>query len=193
MMFQPCFLAVEKKERMSAKSIAPCNDRKPPEIFLTKLHHARVAFGLIVGEGNSRIVKDAQCVLFARCEAQEEIVSGSARRTAPPFAASLDRGAHQRLWPHQKSAVALRRGDRLFASQMDSQHSDSDAHVARPQGSHPGKKLKAISTASSTWSTNGQRRSPAASGCGLRRTVTCSSMTTSTSHRSSFGLIEDRP
>ena len=33
MMFQPCFLAVEKKERMSAKSIAPCNDRKPPEIF----------------------------------------------------------------------------------------------------------------------------------------------------------------
>ena len=33
MMFQPCFLAVEKKERMRAKSIAPCNDRKPPEIF----------------------------------------------------------------------------------------------------------------------------------------------------------------
>jgi hypothetical protein len=33
MMFQPCFLAVEKKERMSTKSIAPCNERKPPEIF----------------------------------------------------------------------------------------------------------------------------------------------------------------
>src|ERR1019366_8246767 len=33
MMFQPCFLAVEKKERMTAKSIAPSNDRKPPEIF----------------------------------------------------------------------------------------------------------------------------------------------------------------
>ena len=33
MIFQPCFLAVDKKERMSAKSIAPCNDRKPPEIF----------------------------------------------------------------------------------------------------------------------------------------------------------------
>jgi hypothetical protein len=31
MMFQPCFLAVETKERISAKSIAPCNDRKPPE------------------------------------------------------------------------------------------------------------------------------------------------------------------
>jgi hypothetical protein len=33
MIFQPCFLAVEKKERMIAKSIAPSNDRKPPEIF----------------------------------------------------------------------------------------------------------------------------------------------------------------
>ena len=33
MMFQPCFLAVEKKERMSAKSIAPSAERKPPEIF----------------------------------------------------------------------------------------------------------------------------------------------------------------
>ena len=33
MMFQPCFLAVEKKERMSAKSIAPAGERKPPEIF----------------------------------------------------------------------------------------------------------------------------------------------------------------
>jgi hypothetical protein len=29
MMFQPCFLAVEKKERMSAKSIAPSDERKP--------------------------------------------------------------------------------------------------------------------------------------------------------------------
>src|ERR1700722_8291911 len=33
MMFQFCFLAVETKERISAKSIAPCIDRKPPEIF----------------------------------------------------------------------------------------------------------------------------------------------------------------
>ena len=33
MMFQLCFFAVEKKERMTAKSIAPSNDRKPPEIF----------------------------------------------------------------------------------------------------------------------------------------------------------------
>jgi hypothetical protein len=34
-----CFLAVATKERTSAKSIAPCNDRKPPKI-LTKHHHA---------------------------------------------------------------------------------------------------------------------------------------------------------
>ena len=33
MMFQSCFLAVETNERMSAKSMAPSNDRKPPEIF----------------------------------------------------------------------------------------------------------------------------------------------------------------
>jgi hypothetical protein len=26
MMFHPCFLAVEKKERISAKSIAPCGE-----------------------------------------------------------------------------------------------------------------------------------------------------------------------
>ena len=34
MMFQPCFLAVEKKERMSAKSTAPSSERKPPPNFL---------------------------------------------------------------------------------------------------------------------------------------------------------------
>ena len=45
---------------------------------MTKLHHAPVAFGLIVGEWNSRVMKESQRVLFARCEAQEEIVSGSA-------------------------------------------------------------------------------------------------------------------
>ena len=32
-MFQPCFLAVERTERMTAKSFAPSSDRKPPEIF----------------------------------------------------------------------------------------------------------------------------------------------------------------
>ena len=33
MMFQPCFLAVEMKERMVAKSGAGL-ERKPPEIFI---------------------------------------------------------------------------------------------------------------------------------------------------------------
>ena len=36
MMAQPCFLAVEKNERMSAKSTAPSTERKPPEIFWRK-------------------------------------------------------------------------------------------------------------------------------------------------------------
>ena len=33
MMVQPCFLAVERKERMTAKSVAPSRERKPPDIF----------------------------------------------------------------------------------------------------------------------------------------------------------------
>src|ERR1700746_2233381 len=95
MMFQPCFLAVETKERMSAKYIAPS---KAAGYFLPKLHHAPVAFGLIVGEGNSRIAKEAQCILFARREAQKEIMAGSARRTAAPFTAGLYGSLCQRLF-----------------------------------------------------------------------------------------------
>ena len=76
MMFQPCFLAVEKKERMREVHRA-FRRAKAAGDFLPKLHHAPVAFGLIVGEGNRRIVKEAQRVLFARCETQEEIMSGS--------------------------------------------------------------------------------------------------------------------
>ena len=56
---------------------------------MTKLHHAPVAFGLVVGERNSRIAKEAQCILFARRETQEKIMAGSARRMAAPFAADL--------------------------------------------------------------------------------------------------------
>ena len=74
---------------MSAKSIAPSAERKRAGDFLPSCIPMRVALGLIVGEGHRRIVKEAQRVLFARCEAQEEIVSGSARRTAAPFSASL--------------------------------------------------------------------------------------------------------
>jgi hypothetical protein len=44
--------------------------------FLFDLHHASIAFGLIVGEGHGRIVEKAQSVLLAGCVA---LVSGSAR------------------------------------------------------------------------------------------------------------------
>jgi hypothetical protein len=30
---QPCFLALESSERMTLKSVAPCCERKPPDIF----------------------------------------------------------------------------------------------------------------------------------------------------------------
>jgi hypothetical protein len=33
MIFQPCFLAVERKDQMVAKSLAPSSERNPPEIF----------------------------------------------------------------------------------------------------------------------------------------------------------------
>jgi regulator of protease activity HflC (stomatin/prohibitin superfamily) len=32
-MFQPCFLAVERSERMTAKSLAPSSERNPPEFM----------------------------------------------------------------------------------------------------------------------------------------------------------------
>jgi hypothetical protein len=97
MMFQPCFLAVEKKERMSAESIAPSNERKLPEIF-DEASSCALAFGLIVGEGNRRIAKEAQRRLFACCEAQEEFVCplrrGARRRRLPaPFMAARASGA----------------------------------------------------------------------------------------------------
>ena len=63
---------------------------------MPKLHHAPVAFGLIVGERNGWIVKEAQCIFFAHCEAQEEIVSDSSRCPTASFAAFLNHGARQR-------------------------------------------------------------------------------------------------
>jgi hypothetical protein len=44
------------------------------KLLFCYLHHAGVAFGLIVGEGRGRSVEEAQDVLFAICEAQEKIV-----------------------------------------------------------------------------------------------------------------------
>src|SRR6266478_8855226 len=96
MMFQPCFLAVGEEGADEGEVHCTFRRAKAAGDFLTELHHAPVAFGLVVGEGNSSIVKEAQRVLFARREAQEEIVSGSARRAAAPFAASLGGGARQR-------------------------------------------------------------------------------------------------
>jgi len=64
--------------------------------FLLDLHHAGVAFGLIVGEGNSQIIEEAQDVLFAICEAQEKIVPGSARFAATALGFSLGGGGRER-------------------------------------------------------------------------------------------------
>ena len=104
MMFQPCFLAVEKKRADDRKVGCAFERSKAAGDFLAELHHAPVAFGLIVGEGNGRIVKEAQCVFFACCEAQEEIVSGSARRRATSIAGSLHGGARQRRSPSARMA-----------------------------------------------------------------------------------------
>src|ERR1700682_5637534 len=54
MMFQPCFLAVETKERMSTKPIAPSNERKPPEIFCRSfiIRPSRSAWLLVKGAGS---------------------------------------------------------------------------------------------------------------------------------------------
>ena len=53
----------------------------------------------------------------------------------------------------QSGAVEVREGQALLG-EMDSQHADSNAPVARPQGpDRRHARSKAISTASSTWST----------------------------------------
>ena len=43
--------------------------------FLPQLHHARVAFGLVVGKGHVRIVQKPQYAVPALLEAQEEIMA----------------------------------------------------------------------------------------------------------------------
>jgi hypothetical protein len=78
---------------MIAKFIAPPRLRKPLEIFGFDLHHAAIAFGLVIGEGRSRIDGEAQNVLLARGEAQEEIESGSTPLAAKPRRDQLRRPA----------------------------------------------------------------------------------------------------
>jgi hypothetical protein len=94
-------LAVEKKDRMSAKSMAPSAERKPPEIFYR-------GFGLIVGEGHRWIVKKAQRVLFALCKTQSEIVSGSARHMTAPFSASLFTDWVRGAWASWNASTSAR-------------------------------------------------------------------------------------
>src|SRR5665647_2257271 len=55
MMFQPCFLAVERKPRMVAKSAAPSGERKPPEIFMRSfiMRTSRSASLLLKGTAGS--------------------------------------------------------------------------------------------------------------------------------------------
>jgi hypothetical protein len=77
MTFHTCFSAVPMGDQMIAKFIAPSRLRKPLEIFCFDLHRVAIAFGLVIGGGHSRIDGEAQNVLLARGEAQEEIVSGS--------------------------------------------------------------------------------------------------------------------
>src|SRR3954468_8675268 len=57
--------------------------------FLPDLHHAPVALGLIVGEGHGGIVQEAQHVVLAGAEAQEEIMAGASWRSPPSLAAAV--------------------------------------------------------------------------------------------------------
>ena len=59
--------------------------------FLPQLHHARVAFGLIVGEGHIGIVQKPQHVVPALLEAQEKIVADASRLAAAALDATKRR------------------------------------------------------------------------------------------------------
>src|SRR5664279_6304088 len=59
--------------------------------FLAQFHHAAVAFSLIVGEGNGRIVQETQRVLPARREPRQQVMSSATRRAPATFAAAFYR------------------------------------------------------------------------------------------------------
>src|SRR4029077_572639 len=65
--------------------------------LLFDLHHAAIAFSLIVGEGDVGIVEEAEDVLLTAGEAQEKIVSGSTRLATAPVALRVSGGAQRRL------------------------------------------------------------------------------------------------
>ena len=94
MTLQPCFLAAEMKERMLAKSSAPSVERKPGRrlfwIFWRSfiMRSSRSASLLVKGTVGSQ---EAQRVLLARHQPQQQIAPGSARRAAASFAGALFR------------------------------------------------------------------------------------------------------
>ena len=55
--------------------------------FLPQLHHAGIAFGLIIGEGHVRIVQKPQHVAPALIETEEKIVADPSRLYAASLAA----------------------------------------------------------------------------------------------------------
>ena len=64
--------------------------------FHAPLHHAQIAFGLVVTVWHDSAVQEAQRVVATGQEPQQLIMSGSPRRTAPGFAAAFRRGPRQR-------------------------------------------------------------------------------------------------
>ena len=63
--------------------------------FHAQFHHADVAFGLVVAEGHGGIAQEAQRVASPGQQAQQQIMSGSSRRTATDFTTWSGRGALQ--------------------------------------------------------------------------------------------------
>jgi hypothetical protein len=102
MTFQPCFLAVEMRERITAKSFLR------PEAagdFLPDLHHAPVALGLIVGEGHSGIVQEAQHVVLAGAETQQKMVRRGGRPRRLPLVGGVASGGW--FWWNASPSVTM--------------------------------------------------------------------------------------
>ena len=59
-MFWPFFLAGEREERTLANRRAPGRVRTPPEIFCLTVMPAKVAFGEIVGEGDTEVEHEGE-------------------------------------------------------------------------------------------------------------------------------------
>jgi len=53
--------------------------------FLLHFHHTAILFGLIVGEGNTRMVEEQHHILFTAIEAIEKIVTDPELFATAPF------------------------------------------------------------------------------------------------------------